>query len=161
MERAGVRHDFLQENMSSSAATGTVRGLHFQKPPHGQAKLVSCLRGRILDCVVDLRRGAATFGQSLTVELTDAGEQLYVPVGYAHGFVTLEPDTLVSYRVSALYDPASEGGVAWNDPALAIDWPLPVGGPVVSDKDALLGPLADLDSPFADDGAGPMALRRL
>jgi len=157
---AGVVCAFPQENQSWSSRAGTVRGLHFQRPPKAQAKLVGCLRGRIMDCVVDLRVGSPTFGQSLTVELTEAGEQLFIPAGFAHGFATLTPDTLVTYKVSVPYDPEAEGGVAWNDPALGIDWPLPSTGAILSDKDAELGPLAMLDSPFGYDGV-PMSLARI
>jgi dTDP-4-dehydrorhamnose 3,5-epimerase len=94
------------------------------------------------------------------VELGEGGEQLFVPIGFAHGFVTLEPDTLVSYKVSAFYDPEAEGGLLWNDPALSIEWPMPAGGPILSPKDAALQPLSELDSPFAYDGS-PMRLTRL
>lgn len=148
----GVRETFPQENQSWSEKAGTVRGIHFQRPPSAQAKLISCLRGQILDCIVDLRIGSPSFGRSLTVELTEAGEQLFVPVGFGHGFLTVLPDTLISYKVSHIYDPSADDGIAWNDPALGIDWPLPVGGPTVSAKDASLKRLADLESPFGYDG---------
>jgi dTDP-4-dehydrorhamnose 3,5-epimerase len=156
-----VKCSFPQENQSWSAAAGTVRGLHFQHPPSAQAKLVCCLRGRILDCVVDLRVGSPSFGRSLTVELTSAGEQLFVPVGFAHGFVTLVPDTLVSYKVSSPYDPDVEDGFGWDDPFLRINWPLPVSGPVLSEKDSSLKPFALLNSPFAYEGEGPLSLTRV
>lgn len=157
---AGVHCLFPQDNQSWSAAVGTLRGLHFQRPPSAQAKLVACVRGRILDCIVDIRSGSPTFGRSLSVELDDAGAQLFVPVGYAHGFVTLAPDTLVSYKVSHPYAPASEDGLAWDDPALGLDWPLPPEGPTLSRKDADWGPLSGMSSPFTYDGV-PMRLTRI
>ena len=157
---AGVTCGFPQDNQSWSAAAGTVRGLHFQRPPSAQAKLVACLQGRISDCIVDLRAGSPTYGHCLQVELGDTGEQLFVPVGFAHGFVTLTPETIVSYKVSHPYDPAAEGGLAWNDPMLKLDWPLPPSGAVVSEKDAALGLLSSIESPFAYTG-GPMTLTRV
>lgn len=157
----GIHYDFPQDNQSYSRDIGTVRGLHFQRPPSAQAKLVACLQGRICDVVVDLRTGSPSYGRSVTIELTDQGEQLFVPIGFAHGFVTLTDDVVVSYKVSSLYDPAADAGLVWNDPALAIAWPLPAGGPIVSDKDAGLPLLAMLDSPFAYQGDGPICLTRV
>lgn len=122
--------------------------------------MVACLSGRILDCIVDVRAGSPTYGRSLTVELGEEGDQLLVPVGYAHGFVTLTPDVLVSYRVSAPYDPVSEGGILWSDPALGIQWPLPAGGLVLSEKDTALRPLTELDAAFVYDGT-PLSLTRI
>ncbi len=140
---AGVAADFVQDNQSLSGPVGTVRGLHYQIEPSPQAKLVRVLQGRILDVAVDIRRSSQTFGQHVTAELTaDGGEQMYVPAGFAHGFSTLEPDTVVSYKVSGLYDPSAECGIAWNDPALAIDWKLQ-GEPTLSDKDKIHPPLAE------------------
>lgn len=157
----GVSCDFPQDNQSWSQNVGTVRGLHFQRPPSAQAKLISCLRGRVFDVVVDLRVGSPSFGRSVTVELTDQGEQLFVPVGFAHGFMTLTDDAIVAYKVSALYDPGADAGLAWNDPALAIDWPVSPGGAIVSDRDAILPMLAALDSPFVYEGGGPIGLTRV
>lgn len=157
----GIDGDFPQDNQSWSRSAGTVRGLHFQRPPLAQAKLVACLRGRIFDVVVDLRVGSPSFGRSLTIELTDQGEQLFVPVGFAHGFVTLTDDVIVAYKVSALYDPAADAGLAWNDPALAIDWPVPADGPILSAKDAALPLLSGVVSPFVYDGGGPLSLTRI
>ena len=115
---------FIQDNQSHSAPAGTLRGLHYQLPPFAQAKLVQALRGRILDVAVDLRRNAPTFGRHVTLELAAGdGRQIFVPEGFAHGFMTLEPDSMVAYKVTAPYDPASERGVAWDDPDLAIAWP--------------------------------------
>ena len=161
LDEVGIACEFPQDNQSWSRLAGTVRGLHFQRPPSAQAKLVACLRGRIFDVVVDLRAGSPSFGRSLTVELTEAGEQLFVPVGFAHGFITLTDDTVVAYKVSSLYDPGADAGLAWNDPALAIDWPLPASGPIVSERDARLPMLSALDSPFAYDGGGPISLTRV
>ena len=140
-----------------SRAAGVLRGLHFQRPPHAQAKLVRCVRGRIWDVAVDVRAGSPTYGRWVAAELSaDNGLQLYVPIGFAHGFVTLEPAAEVEYKVSDFYDPACEGGLAWNDAALGLPWPLPAGGPVVSDKDRVLPDLAAFESPFDYDGV-PLA----
>lgn len=151
--RAGIEHSFVQDNHSYSALPGTIRGIHFQRPPHAQAKLVRCLRGSILDYAVDLRRGSPTYGRHVSALLTAAGaEQLYVPIGYGHAFITLEPAVEVAYKVSDIYAPQCEGGVIWDDPTLAIDWPLPGSGPVLSRKDEILPNLTGFDSPFAYDG---------
>jgi len=153
----GIDLVFVQDNHSMSRDAGVLRGLHFQAPPHTQAKLVRCTRGAIWDVAVDIRRGSPTFGKWVAAELSAGnGHQLLVPVGFAHGFVTLQPDTEVQYKVSDIYAPDCEGGVIWNDPALAVPWPLPVGGPVLSAKDQILPRLAELDSPFDYDGV-PMA----
>jgi len=144
---AGVDATFVQDNESLSAAAGTVRALHYQLPPFAQAKLVRCLSGRILDVAVDIRRSSPTFGQAFAAELTAAGEQMYVPPGFAHGFSTLEPDTRVAYKVSAVYDPASERGIRWNDPALAIDWQVDASSATLNARDRehpLLADQADL-----------------
>lgn len=118
----GVR--FIQDNLSHSAAAGTIRGLHYQLPPFAQAKLVQVLAGRIFDVAVDLRRGSATFGRHVTVELSAGdGRQFFVPAGFAHGFLTLEAECLVGYKVTAGYDPNSERGLAWDDLDLGIAWP--------------------------------------
>ncbi|WP_119299707.1 dTDP-4-dehydrorhamnose 3,5-epimerase [Dongia deserti] len=115
---------FIQDNQSHSAPAGTVRGLHYQMPPFAQAKLVQALRGRILDVAVDLRRGSPSFGRHIALELAAGdGKQMFVPEGFAHGFMTLEPDSMVAYKVTAPYEPKSERGIAWDDPDLAIVWP--------------------------------------
>jgi dTDP-4-dehydrorhamnose 3,5-epimerase len=148
-EAVGVRESFVQDNHSLSATPGTLRGMHFQLPPHAQAKLVRVLRGAILDVVVDLRRDSPSFGRHVACRLSaQEGEMLYVPVGFAHGFCTLEPDTEVTYKVSDYYAPASEGGLAWDDPDLALPWPSLPGGPVLSDKDRVHPRLRDLPYGF-------------
>lgn len=115
---------FIQDNQSLSAEAGTVRGLHYQMPPFTQAKLLQVLRGRILDVAVDLRRASPNFGQHVAVELAAGdGRQMFVPEGFAHGFMTLEPDTMVAYKVTSGYAPQSERGIAWDDPDLGIAWP--------------------------------------
>lgn len=150
----GIKEEFLQDNHSLSRPAGVLRGLHFQRPPYAQAKLVRCLKGRIWDVAVDVRAGSPTFGRSVSATLTaEGGEQLYVPEGFAHGFVTLDPDTEVAYKVSALYAPHADAGIAWDDPALGLEWPLPPGGePIVSDKDARLPHLDEIAPPFIYDG---------
>ena len=146
---AGVAVDFVQDNHSFSAETGTLRGLHFQAPPHAQDKLVRCTRGRIWDVAVDIRKGSDTFGRWAGAELTaEKGEQIFVPAGFLHGFVTLTPDCEVVYKVSGLYAPESDAGVIWNDPDLGIGWPVDESAVKLSDKDAKLPRLADIDSPF-------------
>ncbi len=148
----GVDADFVQDNHSLSREAGTLRGLHWQAPPFAQAKLVRCVAGAIWDVAVDARVGSPSFGRWVAAELSaDNGHQLFVPVGFAHGFVTLRPDTQVEYKVSAPYASQAEGGAAWDDPALAIPWPLD-GAPTLSAKDRALPPLAGAASPFADDG---------
>jgi dTDP-4-dehydrorhamnose 3,5-epimerase len=144
----GIDIDFVQDNSSYSRSPGTIRGLHFQRAPKAQAKLVRVIRGAILDVAVDLRRGSPTFGRFVSATLTaEGGEQLYVPVGFAHGFCTTEPDTEVAYKVSDFYSPEHDTGLLWNDPAIAIDWPLGANPPVVSEKDARLPGLSDIE-PF-------------
>jgi dTDP-4-dehydrorhamnose 3,5-epimerase len=149
----GVACRFVQDNHSLSAFTGTIRGIHFQTPPHAQVKLVRCSRGRIIDYAVDLRKGSPTYGQHVSAELTaENGLQLFVPVGFGHAFVTLEPDTEVQYKVSDVYAPQCDGGIRWDCPDIGIDWPLPASGPTLSDKDVKLPTLAGFDSPFVYDG---------
>ena len=153
MAEAGIDIDFVQDNHSVSEAAGTVRGLHFQTPPHAQAKLVRCGRGRLFDVAVDIRRGSPTYGKSVGVELSfENGRQLYIPAGFAHGFMTLEPGTEIVYKCSDIYAPGAEGSVRWDDPDIGIDWPLP-GAPILSEKDAAAPLLADLDSPFIWESA--------
>lgn len=146
---AGIGAAFVQDNQSMSLHAGVVRGLHFQAPPFAQAKLVRVLRGAILDVTVDIRRDSPTFGRHVAVELSaDNGRQLLVPEGFAHGFCTLEPNTEVFYKVTHPYSAAHDKGVIWNDPALAIRWPVHNGDAILSDKDQHLPRLADLPAYF-------------
>ncbi len=141
---AGVHGPFVQDNHSMSRRAGVLRGLHFQTPPHPQAKLVRCTRGAILDVAVDIRNGSPTYGAHVAVELSaDDARQLYVPVGFAHGFVTLADDTEVQYKVTDYYARECDRAIAWNDPALAIEWPTAIGAPALSEKDAAAPRLAD------------------
>ena len=145
--------NWVQDNHSLSRPRHTLRGLHFQTPPFVQDKLVRCLSGRILDVAVDIRRGSPTYGRHVRAELTAArGEQIFVPGGFLHGFLTLEPDTEVAYKVTASYSAAHDRGVRWNDPALGIDWGLSDADIVLSDKDRSLPLLADLPPVFAYQG---------
>ncbi len=147
---AGLDVLFVQDNESLSATVGTVRGLHYQAPPSAQAKLVRVVRGRIRDVIVDVRTGAPGFGRWDAVELSaEAGNQLFVPRGFLHGFVTLEPDTLVQYKVDNPYDAAADGAVAWDDPDLAIDWGVAPEAATVSAKDAAAPAFRDWISPFS------------
>ncbi len=149
----GITCHFVQDNQSSSKRAGTLRGFHFQLPPAAQAKLVSVLCGRILDVVVDIRRSSPTFGKYVSTELSAAsGRQLYVPVGFAHGFVSLEDDVVAMYKVSEYYAPAYDSGLSWNDPDIAFPWPFEDSDLVTSDKDKRLPVLKDFTSPFDYDG---------
>jgi len=145
----GIAIDFSQDNISYSRPIGTIRGLHFQTPPFAQDKLVSVLAGRILDIAVDIRRGSPSYGRHVTIELTaTGGEQLLIPQGFAHGFCTLEPDTTVFYKVSAPYAPEHDTGLRWDDPTLAIEWPVAADQAILSDKDCALPGFGDFHSPF-------------
>jgi dTDP-4-dehydrorhamnose 3,5-epimerase len=147
---AGIEAVFVQDNQSLSAARGVVRGLHFQRPPMAQAKLIRVLKGSIFDVAVDLRRGSPSYGRWCAATLTaDGAEQLFVPRGFAHGFCTLEPDTEVAYKVDGPYAPECEGGIAWDDPALRIDWPVSSDEAQLSGKDREQPGFAGFDSPFA------------
>ena len=150
----GSSIDFVQDNHSLSRPQWTLRGIHFQRPPHVQSKLVRCVRGRIFDIAVDLRRGSPTYGHWVGAELSgENGRQLFIPGGYGHSFVTLEPDCEVIYKVDDFYAPDCDGGIVWNDATIAVDWGLPAGTePMLSPKDAALPSLAEFDSPFAYDG---------
>ncbi|MFN4129253.1 MAG: dTDP-4-dehydrorhamnose 3,5-epimerase [Paracoccaceae bacterium] len=151
MADAGLDFAFVQDNHSFSAEPGTLRGLHFQKPPRAQDKLMRCTRGAIFDVAVDVRRGSATFGHWTGAELSaENGCQLLVPKGFLHGFVTLVADTEVQYKCTDVYAPDCDGAVLWS--SCGIDWPLPVAVPILSDKDRAAQPFADFDTPF-DIGA--------
>lgn len=146
----GIPDRFVQDNHSFSAAKGTVRGMHFQLPPRAQAKLVRVLRGSILDIAVDIRRSSPTYGRHVAVELSaENGCQLYVPVGFAHGFCTLEPNTEVAYKVTDFYDPELDRSIAWNDPDLALPWPVDPGSAVLSEKDRHAVRLRDVKVSFS------------
>ena len=143
----GIEIDFVQDNMSFSAETGTLRGLHYQAPPHAQSKLVSCQQGSLFDVVVDARRGSPTYGQSFGIDLSfENGLQILVPKGMLHGFVTRAPDTVIAYKVDDHYSTECDGAVLWN--SCGVDWGLAVD-PVLSEKDAEAIPFASFASPFS------------
>ncbi|MBY5974027.1 dTDP-4-dehydrorhamnose 3,5-epimerase [Ferrimonas balearica] len=147
MAEAGLDLTFVQDNHSYSEGSGTLRGLHFQAPPHAQGKLVRCGRGRLWDVAVDFRPGSPRFGQWVGVELSfENGRQLWIPPGFLHGFVTREPGTEICYKCTDFYAAEAEGVVRWDDPDLAIDWG--VRDPVLSDKDASAPRWRDVQSPF-------------
>lgn len=144
---AGFEQTFVQDNISRSANAGTLRGLHCQKPPFAQGKLVGVFSGSILDVIVDIRPGSATYGRHLGVTLDDRRPvRLFVPEGFLHGFITLSPETLVHYKVTAPYSGPHDHTIAWNDPDLAIDWG--VSQPILSDKDAAAPRLRDAGAVF-------------
>lgn len=147
--REGVNCDWVQDNASLSLRRGTLRGLHFQRPPHAQAKLVRVIRGSILDFAVDIRKASPSFGKHVSAVLSgDNARQLYVPEGFAHGFVTLTDDAEVAYKVSSAYAPQADSGICWDDPDLGLDWGVEPSAVIVSPKDRLLSRLAELDNPF-------------
>jgi dTDP-4-dehydrorhamnose 3,5-epimerase len=149
----GIRCEFVQDNRSLSKRRGTVRGLHFQHPPHAQAKLVSVVAGAVFDVAVDLRRNSPTFGRWCGTTLSAAGaEQIFIPRGFAHAFCTLEDNTEVAYKVDGYYSAACDSGLRWNDPDLAIDWPVAPDAAVLSDKDSKLPGFAGFNSPFSYRG---------
>ena len=140
--------DFVQDNESKSCY-GVVRGLHFQKPPYSQAKLVRVVKGKALDVAVDLRRSSPTFGKHVSVELSDENHRLlYIPKGFAHGFAVLSEEVVFQYKCDEYYAPQSEGAIAWDDPDLGIDWKLPLEDVILSEKDKRHPRLKDVFSPF-------------
>ena len=146
LAKHGLDLEFVQDNHSMSGTVGTLRGLHFQAPPHAQGKLVRCGRGALWDVVVDIRKGSPTYGQYFGIELSfENGLQLWVPGGFAHGFVTLQPDTEIVYKCTDYYNAEADGGLRWD--SCAIKWPL-TGDPVLSPKDAAAPALAEFASPF-------------
>ena len=157
----GIDLDFVQDNFSHSVAN-VVRGLHFQFPPAAQAKLVSVVKGRIIDAIVDIRVGSPGYGKWFSVELSEHNRKsLFVPEGFAHGFQVLSDEADVHYKCSAEFDPATEGGIRWNDPDVAIVWP--VTDPVISGRDAALPTLSELANKFVFEGnphPNPLPLRR-
>lgn len=163
MAEAGLAFEFCQDNHSFSRDAGTLRGLHYQRPPAAQAKLVRCTAGRVFDVAVDIRGDSPTHGQWRGVTLSPAdGRQLLVPRGFLHGFLTLEPGSELQYKVDACYDRDCDGAVAWDDPEIGIDWPLAEAGvaaPVLSVKDAAAPRLGEIGAPFAGWGAGGAGAR--
>lgn len=150
---AGLNFNFVQDNHSLSRRAGTVRGLHFQAPPHAQTKLVRCIRGRVLDVAVDIRKGSPTFAQWVSAELSaENGRQLLIRTGFLHGFVTLEPDTEVVYKCDDYYAPESDGAVLFSDPTLGIEWGIGTTEAVLSAKDAIAPTMAEFQSPFTYEG---------
>lgn len=155
LKAAGFAHNFVQDNHAFSERKGTLRGLHFQKPPHAQGKLVMVLSGAVRDVIVDLREGSETFRQMILVDLSaEDSTQLWVPEGFAHGYVTTKPNTHVLYKVTAPYAPDAEGGLAYDDPALGIDWGFRESQLIISEKDRAWPGLDDLEVwPFPKDAA--------
>lgn len=150
LAEAGAERPFVQENLARTASAGQLRGLHFQRAPHAQDKLVQVVAGRIFDVAVDIRPGSPSFGKWVGLALSaDEPRLLFVPRGFAHGYLTLTDDTAVSYKVTDYYAPQAEGGLAWNDPALAIDWPLPSGAISTNARDARWPPLAEVAATLA------------
>ncbi|MCQ2348291.1 MAG: dTDP-4-dehydrorhamnose 3,5-epimerase [Paludibacteraceae bacterium] len=147
-QEAGISARFVQDNQSCSCY-GVVRGLHFQRPPYSQAKLVCCTQGRVLDVAVDLRKDSKTFGQWFGVELTEENHrQFYIPRGFAHGFSVLSEKAVFTYKCDNLYHPEADGGILLSDPTLAIDWQVPAEQRILSDKDTKHPLLKDFDNPF-------------
>ncbi|MEP6021566.1 MAG: dTDP-4-dehydrorhamnose 3,5-epimerase [Paracoccaceae bacterium] len=153
MVDAGFDIDWVQDNHSVSAQVGTVRGLHFQAPPHAQAKLVRCGRGALFDVAVDIRKGSPTFGKWFGAELSfENGKQMLVPAGFLHGFVTRAPDTEIVYKCSDYYSPECDGAVRFDCPQIGIDWGMAGIAPVLSEKDKTAPTLDSFDSPFIYEG---------
>jgi dTDP-4-dehydrorhamnose 3,5-epimerase len=154
LAEAGIAADFVQDNHSFSAEAGVLRGLHYQEPPSAQAKLLRVTRGAIFDVAVDIRQTSPTFGKWVGLTISEAEwNQIYVPVGFAHGFVTLEPNTEVLYKVSAPYAPEHDRAIRFDDPAIGVEWPLNGREPILSDKDCKAPLLAEAASPFRYEGA--------
>lgn len=148
LKEAGIEANFVQDNQSLSQK-GTLRGLHYQAPPFAQGKLVRVIQGKVLDVAIDLRKNSPTYGQSMTIELSAENHYMFwIPPGFAHGFLTLEDRTIFTYKVSNIYNKASEGGLLWNDPDLNIEWGIDPSEIILSEKDKLLPRIKDLDSPF-------------
>jgi dTDP-4-dehydrorhamnose 3,5-epimerase len=150
LARCGIELEFVQDNHSLSGPKGTIRGLHYQSPPFAQDKLIRVVRGSILDVAVDLRQGSPTYGKHVAALISArAWNQILVPIGFAHGFCTLEADTEIIYKVTNYYSPEHDLGVLWNDPELGIEWPVSAARYVLSPKDQRLPRLSDIVSPFA------------
>ena len=149
MAEAGLDYDFVQDNQSLSSDVGTVRGLHYQSPPHAQAKLVRCGRGALLDVAVDIRKGSPTYGAWISEVLSaENGRQLLIPEGFLHGFITLLPDTEILYKCNDYYSPECDGAVRFDDPDIGVDWGSDTSGAILSGKDDAAQSFADFDSPF-------------
>ena len=147
-KEVGIDVDFVQDNHSFSREAGTLRGLHFQAPPNAQGKLVRCSKGAIFDVTVDIRKGSPRYGDWAGYELTEGNaHQLYVPVGFAHGFVTLHPETELMYKCTDYYAPKTEGSIRWNDPTIGIEWPL-AERLVLNERDAIAPFFKDFETPF-------------
>ena len=141
----GIELEFVQDNHSLSRPAGVVRGLHFQEPPFAQAKLIRVVRGAVFDVAIDLRRNSPTFGHHVSRVISAANwDQILIPIGFAHGFCTLEPDTEVTYKITDVYAPDHERGILWTDPDIGIDWPIEAVGAILSDKDRTLPKLRDI-----------------
>jgi dTDP-4-dehydrorhamnose 3,5-epimerase len=150
----GIELDFVQDSHSLSGPKGTIRGLHYQSPPFAQAKLVRVARGSIFDVAVDIRRGSPTYGKHVAAVISArAWNQILIPIGFAHGFCTLEPDTETVYKVTEYYAPEHDLGILWNDPDLGIEWPVPDAMAVLSAKDQRQSRLRDVVSPFVHSEA--------
>lgn len=150
LAEAGFDRPFVQENLARTSGAGQLRGLHFQRPPHAQDKLIQVVAGRIFDVAVDIRPGSPSLGRWVGAHLdADEPRLLFVPRGFAHGYLTLSDDCAVAYKVSDYYAPQAEGGIAWNDPALAIDWPLPASAITTNPRDATWPPFADVMAALA------------
>lgn len=153
MREEGFDLPFVQDNHSFSAMEGTLRGLHYQRPPHAQDKLVRCSRGMVLDVAVDIRKGSPTYGKWVSMLLSEEnGRQLLIPKGFLHGFVTLTEKCEVQYKCTNVYVPDCDGAIRWNDPDIGIDWGLGNSQPVLSDKDQVAPAFAGFDSPFIWEG---------
>ena len=148
-QELGYKVDFIQDNESKSSTQGVLRGLHYQVPPFAQSKLVRVLRGRVLDVAVDIRKDSDHFGQYVSIELSaESKKQLFIPKGFAHGFITLSDDVVFAYKVDAYYSAMHEEGIAYNDPYLAIDWCLPEENLILSNADQRRAHLSSKRTPF-------------
>ena len=153
LARHGIEAAFVQDNQSYSAARGVLRGLHYQEPPFAQAKLIRVTRGAIWDVAVDIRQGSPTFGRWVGLTISaQAWNQVFVPAGFAHGFLTLEPDCEVLYKASAPYSPAHDRAIRWDDPAIGVEWPVGPDELILSDKDRAAPTLAEARPPFRSEG---------
>lgn len=151
MAEAGIHVAFAQDNFTWSGRPGVIRALHFQTPPSTQGKFVTCLTGAIHDVAVDLRAGSPTYGRHVSAVLRENGAQIWIPAGFAHGYCTLEPDCRVHYKLTAPFAPDLMGGLCWDDPDLAIDWPVAPEDAIVSERDRSWAPFARFETPFGGE----------